>query len=220
MSAMRRLILEGPKDELSKIEGHSFLKKVRTLEVLQLLRQNKEELAMICRVELETDVSKVEDYVMLAVGTGDQVQVIEREKGGAYIVLVKHKTSQINAGRDVPWGRGGYVISREIREGMFKMTLLGSARQIRDALENLKRSGMHYRVVQLTDAKFSTDSPLNALTEKQRRVLISAYRLGYYDVPRKISSERLAKELKLHKSALAMHRRKAELRILAQILKE
>jgi len=107
-----------------------------------------------------------------------------------------------------------------MRQGNFKMTFLGSIKQIRETLRTIERSGMRYRIVSLADAKFSPDSPLNALTEKQRKVLIAAYKLGYYNLPRKISSEQLAKKLNLHKSALATHRRKAELRILTQMLKE
>ena len=75
-------------------------------------------------------------------------------------------------------------------------------------------------MVLLTEAKFSLDSPLSVLTEKQKNVLITAYKLGYYDVPRKISSEQLSKKLNLHSSAFVAHRRKAEKRLLAQIIKE
>jgi hypothetical protein len=35
----------------------------------------------------------------------------------------------------------------------------------------------------------SPDSPLNALTEKQKEVITAAYNLEYYDIPRKIDSE-------------------------------
>jgi predicted DNA binding protein len=98
------------------------------------------------------------------------------------------------------------------------MTILGNMRQVRQVLERAENARIHYRIVSLTDAKFSPESPVNALTEKQRRVLIAAYKFGYYDLPRKISSEQLSKKLNLHKSTLAAHRRKAELRLLAQIL--
>ncbi|MGD0202472.1 MAG: helix-turn-helix domain-containing protein [Candidatus Bathyarchaeia archaeon] len=218
---MRRLILEFPKDELSKIEGESqLLQNVKTLEVLLLLRHKEEEITMICRVELETEVSNVEDYAKLVNDNADQVQLLERETGGAYIVLVKHKLKQIDARFNAFGEKGGYIVSREMRQGNFKMTFLGSIKQIRETLRTIERSGMRYRIVSLADAKFSPDSPLNALTEKQRKVLIAAYKLGYYNLPRKISSEQLAKKLNLHKSALATHRRKAELRILTQMLKE
>jgi predicted DNA binding protein len=100
------------------------------------------------------------------------------------------------------------------------MTFLGSVNQIRETLKTLEKSGMHHRIVSLTDAKFSPNSPLNALTEKQRRIIIAAYKLGYYDLPRRVSSRELSEKLGLHKSALATHRRKAELRLLDAMLSE
>ena len=72
----------------------------------------------------------------------------------------------------------------------------------------------------MTDAKFAPDSPLNTLTEKQRRILIAAYKLGYFDLPRRVSSRELSEKLGLHKSALAAHIRKAELRLLDAVLSE
>jgi len=76
---------------------------------------------------------------------------------------------------------------------------------------------MRFKVVSLTDARFSSDSPLNALTEKQRRVLSTAYRFGYYNLPRTIDSEQLARKLKLKRSTLVVHRRRAEHRLLAAL---
>lgn len=218
---VRRLILEFPREELSKIEGVSSpLENLRTMEVLLTLTDTPEEIMMICRAVLETEVPDVEQYLKHLDRTTFQVRIIEREGNGAYVVLVKHRPKQTYEGRHV-FGKGGaYVVSREMREGNFRITYLGSASQIRATLRKMERSGLRYKIMQLTDAKFSSDSPLSVLTEKQRRVLITAYRLGYYDMPRKISSERLSKELNLHKSAAATHRRKAELRVLREILRE
>ncbi len=222
---MRRLVVELPKDEFIKIEGGSqLLENVKTLEVLMILRHTDKEITMICRVELETEVSNVEDYAKLVSDNTYQVQLLERENGGAYIVLVKHKLKQIDENlrtrSQAFWEKGGYVVSREMWGGKFRMTFLGSVHQIRETLKTLERSGMRHRIVSLTDAKFSPDSPLNALTEKQRRILIAAYKLGYYNLPRRVNSRQLSEKLGLHKSALATHRRKAELRLLAAILSE
>ena len=70
------------------------------------------------------------------------------------------------------------------------------------------------------DAIFSPNSPLQRLTEKQRDVLIKSYKLGYYDRPRKISSEELAHRVNLAKSTWVAHRRKAERRLLTEVLNE
>ena len=87
-----------------------------------------------------------------------------------------------------------YFVSREVREGKVRLTFLGSSFQIGKILEEVQRRGRRYRIVSVIDAKFSLDSPLNVLTQKQREVLIAAYKLGYYNLPRKITSEQLAKK--------------------------
>jgi predicted DNA binding protein len=54
----------------------------------------------------------------------------------------------------------------------------------------------------LTDAKFSPESPLSRLTEKQRQAIVTAFEYSYFDAQLRISSEQLAKRLGLVKSTL------------------
>jgi predicted DNA binding protein len=70
------------------------------------------------------------------------------------------------------------------------------------------------------DARFPPNSPMGRLTEKQRRVLIAAYKLGYYDIPRRITSGEMARKLNLVKSTFSAHVRKAERRLLTEMLSE
>ncbi len=72
-------------------------------------------------------------------------------------------------------------------------------------IKKITALGIRHRVVLLTEANFSPDSPLSKLTEKQREVLIAAYKLGYYDIPRRINSEKLAKKLNIGGSTLGEH---------------
>jgi predicted DNA binding protein len=48
--------------------------------------------------------------------------------------------------------------------------------------------------------------------------LIAAFKQGYYDLPRKINSEQLAKKLDLVSSTLVEHLRKAERRLLTGMI--
>jgi hypothetical protein len=230
---MRRLILEFSKSEMDrihqlfsgtrvKIDEPNPLNHIKTFEIMQFLRLDNEEFAAICRIETDQAMPEIGALFVKGDAEGtlsEGAQILEREKSGALIVFIRHNP--------VPLGfninqfiEGGYLVSMEIREGKIKIIYLGSVKQIKSLLEKLKRHGLRYKILSLTDAKFSIDSPLNALTEKQRRVLITSYKCGYYNLPRKTSSEQLAKKLKLHKSALAAHRRKAELRLITEILKE
>jgi predicted DNA binding protein len=221
---MRRLVLEFSLDELRKRNSKNLdvsrLQNVQRLEILQLLRQDRKEFAGIVRIKLENQESDIENYVRLVVGNPTtNVQILDREKDGAYIAFVKHRTTLPPFTSEI-MKAGVYTISREIQEGKLKLTFLGSVGKLRRALENLRKLKMHFKVISLTDARFSSDSLLGALTEKQRKVLITAYKLGYYNLPRKIDSEQLAKRLNLKRSTLVVHRRKAELRIISKILTE
>jgi hypothetical protein len=231
---MRRLILEFSKSEMErihelfsgnvvKINELNPLNHIKTFEILQFLRLDNEEFAAICRIETEPTNPEIGELFKKAGDAEDtfseDAQVLEREKSGAYIVFIRHNPIPIgfNINQLI---EGGYLVSMEIREGKIKIIYLGAVKQVKNLLEKLKRHGLRYKILSLTDAKFSLDSPLNVLTEKQRRVLIASYKCGYYSLPRKTSSEQLAKKLNLHKSALAAHRRKAELRLITEILKE
>jgi predicted DNA binding protein len=62
------------------------------------------------------------------------------------------------------------------------------------------------------------ESHLANLTVRQRQALITAYDLGYYDVPRRVSSEEVSRHLNMDKSTFVEHVRKAERKIVAQVI--
>lgn len=96
--------------------------------------------------------------------------------------------------------------------------MLGNARSMKMFLKTLQEVKLHPRIVSLTDAVFSLNSPLEHLTEKQKTVIIDAFKNGYYDFPRKIGSEALAKKLGIREPTLVIHRRKAERKLFAHML--
>ncbi len=194
---------------------------IKTFEIIQLLRHDEEEFAAICRIEPANEnvqFSNLNSEEGLENFSG--AQILEREKSGSYIIFIKHKPVPVDVVSSLFKSDVGYILSTEIHENKIKMTFLGTAKQIQDILSTIRQHGIRYKILSLTDAKFSFNSPLNSLTEKQRKVLITAYNLGYYSFPRRISTEQLAKKLNLHKSALQVHRRKAELRLIEKILQE
>jgi hypothetical protein len=218
---MRRLILEFLKEEVEKLHGTIPMHDIKTFEVIQLLRHDMEEFAAICRIEPSREDMQFENLTSEEGLEGfSGAQILEREKSGAYIIFVKHKPVPVDVTSTLFKSDGGYIVSTEIRDDKIKMTYLGTAKQIQAILGTIRQHGVRYKIISLTDAKFSLNSPLNGLTEKQRKVLIAAFNLGYYSLPRRISTEQLAKKLNLHKSALQVHRRKAELRLIAEVLKE
>jgi hypothetical protein len=216
---MRRLILEVYEKEFSKA-GVELppVQKIKSLELLYFLRQNQEEFAAVSRVEFKDATSKVED--LLGGGLLAEAQVIEKEKNGAYIVFLRSGPSLSSVLNNIGIESGYLFPPLGIGDGKVKFSFLGSEPQVKEFMEKIDSIGIRYRVVLLTDANFSPISPLNQLTEKQREVLIAAYKMGYYDIPRKITSQELGKKLGLVDSTVVEHLRKAEQRLMTQILEQ
>ena len=91
---------------------------------------------------------------------------------------------------------------------------------MKEILAEVEKRGYRYKIVSLLGANFAENSPLHRLTEKQRKILLTAYRLGYYDVPKKINSDELGTYFRLAGSTVVEHLKKAERRLLAGIIDE
>ncbi|HML02582.1 MAG TPA: helix-turn-helix domain-containing protein [Candidatus Bathyarchaeia archaeon] len=206
---MRRLILEVLEKDLCKIGVLTEdFQKIESLELRHVLRQDTEQFAVIARIEFKDETSRIDDF--LADGVIRDAQVLEQQNDRSYIVFMKGGPS-LSPVLDSMGIEGGYLFPPvEIHDGKIKFSILGTSEQIQKSLERVASIGLRYKIVSLTDAKFSPTSPLAKLTEKQRQVIITAYKLGYYDIPRRINSENLARKLNIGNSALGEHLRKAE----------
>jgi hypothetical protein len=223
---MRRIVVELYGKELEKrLEGNVF-HKLKSMEMVHLLRNDQSENVAIWRMRLRDPGLKVEDCFKDD-GATKEVRVIERDDqgGGAdgpsYLVFLRRTIRPgllLGHGTDPD---GGYLQGPlELRDGRIRFSFVGNQRQVKAILDGAERRGLRYRVVLLTDADFAEDSLLHRLTEKQRRILIMAYRLGYFDVPKRINSDELAARLNLTGSTVVEHLSKAEHRLLAGILGE
>jgi predicted DNA binding protein len=67
-------------------------------------------------------------------------------------------------------------------------------------------------------ATYSVHGLLSCLTARQKEVLILAKKMGYYEYPRKVKSDDLAQMLGISKASTIEHLRKAEVRIMNQVL--
>ncbi len=217
---MRRLIIEIAEEEFKKYEENKLLEKVKLYEIIHLLRFDHEEFAAIIRIEPKDSSTKIEELLAEGDFVKPKIQLLEQDKNGAKIFFMSGKMVR-NSYEEKVISFGGYFSSPfEVRDGRIKIAFLGDEKQLKSLLEAFEGLKIRFKVASLTDAKFSLESPLNDLTEKQRSVLVSAFEHGYYETPRRISSQELAKKLKLKSSTLVEHRRKAEQRLLSRVFKE
>lgn len=95
---------------------------------------------------------------------------------------------------------------------------IGADEELRRYVQMVKTHVGKVRNMTFKRAVYQNKDILTVLTEKQREILTMAYRSGYYDYPKGISSERLAKRVKVGRTTLVQHLRKAEGRILGEIM--
>lgn len=216
---MRRLILEVPEKELAKIGIEMPLfDKIKSLEILYFLKQDEQEFTAVSSVEFKDPQTKVEE--LKSNGFLVEAQILEQQKDGAYTVFMRGGPSLSSVLKSIGVNSGYLFPPIGISEGKIKISFLGNEAQVRTFLEKIDAAEIRYKVVMLTDASFSPFSPLNQLTEKQREVLLGAYKYGYYEIPRHINTKQLSKKLGLSDSTLAEHLRKAERHILVSLLSQ
>lgn len=213
---MRRLVLETSVDEVGNYLGvNSSIEKLESFELVSLLKEGPNEWAMICRVKMKDPKSRFEDVLADDTAT---IQVLEIEKAGSSTYFLKRRVNPVGNGL---FATGGFLsIPLEISGGRMRASFLGSSSQLKRLLKMIDKEGIGYKITSNTDARFSPASPLGLLTEKQRRAITTAFNLGYYEIPKRVSSEELASKLRIREATFVRHRAKAEKRLLAALLSE
>jgi predicted DNA binding protein len=112
----------------------------------------------------------------------------------------------------------GYLLAPELTQDSLRKTIIGTRTQVERMLSRFEKGGMPFEIVSASEARFTPDSLFMSLTVSQRKSMAEAYSSGYFDVPRRTNSKKLARSLGISKSTLSEHLRKAEKHLLAQIL--
>lgn len=97
------------------------------------------------------------------------------------------------------------------------MELVGPQQMISQTLQEYEAAGVSPELEALGDYE-GTETTLDALTERQREIVQTAYDMGFYEVPREVSTEEVAAELDLDSSTVAEHLQRAERNLLDQQL--
>jgi len=109
-----------------------------------------------------------------------------------------------------------YSLPFYLSEEKVILSFFGDSENIKSFLDTLKNFGISFKVVSLQ--KPSQENILSAsLTERQREILTTAKNKGYYDTPRKISSQELANQFGISTATLLEHLRKAEKKLIDSI---
>ena len=147
----------------------------------------------------------------------DMLTVLKQE-GNRYIIVARVKFLKKFIGLakkfdiDIIWDTPS-IFTKD------KMTIsvTGTEKNLKKFLGLIKNLGK-IKNISFKKATFNEQTILSCLTEKQREILIAAKKNGYYSYPRKINSQELSEKIGLSKPTVVQHLRKAEIRLVSNIL--
>lgn len=232
-TAMKQLTFEVPMAE--QPETFFLTKALEHVQILHVLEFRSEGFALVCRGSRQ-ESKRFRESLSIDDSHHVRVTVLNREKSGSEILLVSGKwlLSSHNGKFDrrqakkleffktmerAPSSGEGYVLGNPSFEGgKLRISVMASENMIEQLLKGMDRVRVRYRVLKLGRPRASSNSTLNSLTARQVRMLRFAHTMGYYDVPRRASTEDLARLLRMGKGTVGEHLRRAEKHVFDRLL--
>jgi predicted DNA binding protein len=214
---MRKLTIEMEPDEMFHEYMKDPLQKIESYEILEALKINYEEGICVDLIQVTTRPGiSIED-----VGSIDRMEIISviRSDGNKHTCLAKYFETEDNMDKfqetDLDLIQSTPTI---ISPERITVTMIGENENLNKFVEMLKRNGNKILNMNITKSAYQKHDLLSVLTDKQRSILITAHKHGYYDYPKRINSQQLAAKVEIGKATLVQHLRKAEGRLLGEIL--
>jgi hypothetical protein len=102
-------------------------------------------------------------------------------------------------------------------KGRMTIPLVGTKENLKNLLSHLDDLNVEYEIVSLTNYYVKGKDILSSLTPTQYECLEMAVTQGYFDMPKKVDSRRLAAQRDISHSAFLAHIRKAEKKIFEEL---
>jgi hypothetical protein len=215
---MRRVTMEFDYQRAWKQIFGSNAEKVEVLEALRCFKCDTQGLALICRIRLKDKSMTVTD--LLHKGLITNIETLYIEKDGSVVVFIEGRSCVPQPPKDMELPKMLMTHPPDFLDvDRMKVELVGKEDEISKFLQyTSKLSNNSFKILGLTSIDTKGESLLSKLTLRQRHMLLTAYALGYYEVPRKISSDDLSRHLNVDKSTIVEHLRKAERKLIGSII--
>jgi DNA-binding transcriptional ArsR family regulator len=214
---MRKLTLEIEPNESMRKAMEPLFEKIHSYEILESLKIDMEECSCIDLVEfMLKDGVSIEDQSHI--GNMEILSVLKSD-GNEHTCLVKHHEPEESKEEFREFDLDIiYTTPMMVTKDRQVISVLGDQKDLKKIIAVIKPNAE--RIINMTfkRAAYQKKDVLSVLTEKQKETIIAAFDHGYYDYPKKITSEELSKKVNISKGTLMEHLRKAEGRLLKEIL--
>jgi predicted DNA binding protein len=212
---MRKVIIEIEPYETTKEFQRPMFTHIRSYEVLEVLKMDQVKGLFVDLIEchLKENVSIDE---LASIGNMDILSVISSEGDKHICLVLGHENKDAtDIFKDLNLI---YTAPSLISEDRVIVSFISSQKDMMRFVEVVKAKVGKVVNISFKQSTYEKKDILSILTEKQREIIAAAYRYGYYDIPKRITSEQLSEKVKISKPTLLEHLRKAENRIFKEIL--
>jgi len=193
-----------------------LLDKIESIELLELLKIDfQKRIKMAIAAFIMKEGCTIEDIKM-----PDIVEIFNvlQKNGDRYICLIKVKyfkslsslAKKFNI--DIIWDTPSIFTKDKMI-----VSVTGNEDNLKKIHELFKKVGTVNKI-SFVKSIYNEQTIISCLTEKQREILIAAKKNGYYSYPRKINSQELSEKIGLSKPTVVQHLRKAEVRLVSNLL--
>jgi hypothetical protein len=213
---MRKMVLEVEPSETVLESLGPILESLSSYQVLEQLKFDRENGTCVdlieCRLREGLSIEEAEWF-----GHMELLSVIKSD-GEDHTCLVKYyqPPGEDDAQADFEMDLV-YTTPNLISKERFVISAIGTDRDLARFMEGVKKHVGEVTRMSMSRAAYQRRDILTVLTDRQREVLTAANQYGYYEYPRRVSSEKLADRVGISKPVLLQHLRKAEGRIMADI---
>jgi predicted DNA binding protein len=215
---MRQVTIEIELGEAASAERAPIFEHIESYEVLEVLKMDFENALFVDLIECVTrEGVSIED--LTDIGNMEVLSVI-RSEGDRHTLLVKGR-------EEGEMAENYWMLDLDLiyttpsfqSQDRVVLSFIGEQTNLLRFVEMFKDAGFG-KITEMTfkRAAYQRKDLLSVLTERQREVMVTAYRHGYYDLPKGIGSKRLAERVGLSKATTLEHLRKAERRLLVEVM--
>lgn len=102
-------------------------------------------------------------------------------------------------------------------DGSLRITIVGDESTLRSGIADLP-AGIDLELERVGDFQSTPETPAASLTDRQREVLRTALRMGYYEIPRRTTHEEIGATLDVAGITVGEHLRRVENKVLSSVL--
>lgn len=212
--SMRKVIIEIEPFETTKDAQRPMFTHIRSYEVLEVLKMDHVKGLYVDLIECHLRENVSIDQ-LTSIGDMDILSVISSEGDKHICLVLGHESEKANdAFSELNLI---YTAPSLISEDRIIISFISGQKDMMRFVEMVKASIGKVVNVTFKQSTYEKKDLPSILTGKQREIIAAAFRYGYYDLPKGISSEQLADRLHISKPTLLEHLRKAERRIFSEI---